>query len=173
LRGEGLAGLPERAAPHLTRRGSLAYYLAAWVCGSLFFLAGRYVLPGSGNMKTAPFFGEYFMTLIWGAPAVLAFALALRRILAAQRRRSTLVWCDAGGVLALLMGAATLPVKCADTDVRSGVCRFLDIVALGRAAQFPGFSGRQAVSLAFGGLATAFVLARVEKAFSADEAASS
>src|SRR5262249_44956482 len=62
LRSKGVAGLPERAAPHLTRGGSLAYYLAAWVCGSFFFIIGRYGgLGPADDAGPGRFLGSYFI----------------------------------------------------------------------------------------------------------------
>src|SRR5215469_17925078 len=82
LRCESLAGFSKHSAPNMTRRGSLAYYLAAWVCGC-FFMAltiwlGNEVHP-TVPRSVALLLVTYFFSLMFGAVTSLLFGFFLRR----------------------------------------------------------------------------------------------
>ncbi len=67
----------------MTRRGSLAYYLAAWVCGSFFFAAARFIAaPKSLDYLLTPdtrgFLAAVFFILAYGWLFTLGLALLLR-----------------------------------------------------------------------------------------------
>jgi hypothetical protein len=173
-----VARLPERPAPHLTRRGSLAYYLAAWVCGTFFFAAaqfigrppsGRFVPPASRN-----FLFQYFYDLATGWIAILFLAFLLRVLCRKLRWTAALAWILCGGVLTALIGAGMsfLP---GSWTARAEWLQFLkEIFELGGENGFK-VSGGRAVGAGvtvLAGMATAFVLFRVEKAFSAGYEAS-
>ena len=91
----------------MTRSGSLAYYLAAWICGCFFLAlavwahaaaAGRATLAGSSgasNLLTV-----YFFSLVFGFIDSIAGAFVLRRIAIAAHFRRAWQWFIAGAVLA-------------------------------------------------------------------------
>jgi len=70
------------------------------------------------------------------------------------------------------MGAVTLPMKCHEQGSAHNICQLLDVFALHRAAIFPWIFKREVFTSLFGAFATAFVLSRFEKAFSAAPEAS-
>ncbi len=94
----------------MTSRGSLAYYLAAWVCGS-FFMAFAFWVEVRWPVKTSPdavfrdvsFLGLCFFGLILGAVPSLLFGWILRRLLKLLRAENVWTWIAAGAVLALLV----------------------------------------------------------------------
>jgi hypothetical protein len=94
----------------MTRHGSLAYYLAAWVCGC-FFAAGAiwldiHVLRISSMQDVfnqVGFLAFYFFGLILGAVPSLLFAWGMRRLLKPFPASGVYVWAAAGGGLALLL----------------------------------------------------------------------
>ncbi len=84
----------------MTRRGSLAYYLAAWACGCLFMSLGVWFRGGRapGFEGASGFLFFYFLSLIFGAFAALLFAFVLRRMAVVLRCGRLWQW--------LLLGAA-------------------------------------------------------------------
>lgn len=95
----------------MTRRGSLAYYLAAWTCGCFFMSALVWLrdsagTPGAGTSNLAPplesamgLLFVCFYGLIFGAFASLIGAFLLRRIAAAFHWWQVWQWTLAGAVL--------------------------------------------------------------------------
>jgi hypothetical protein len=163
----------------MTRRGSLAYYLAAWVCGSFFFAAACFFsAPKSSDYGLTPdargFLAAIFFVLAFGWVFTLGFALLLRllaSLLPAGRARG---WTISGGVLALLpaLVIAFLPRSSMEGP---GWLRFLEeLSSLGGANGFrrPFHATVGAVSMMFAGMATAYVLYRVNRAFAGQESAS-
>ena len=154
----------------MTRRGSLAYYLAAWICGCFFMSALIWVKDLTAGasfelitMRSA--FGLLFFSfygLILGAAAALLGAFLLRRLMTLVHWEYAWQWALAGGALApILVGAlgawwrhATL------APVRAGP-RWLSLLAFG-----PSVVLEAGLWLAIpAGAATAFVLYRVHRAF--------
>jgi len=94
----------------MTRRGSLAYYLAAWVCGC-FFMAFVFWLevhwPSKASseavFRDVGFLGLCFFGLIFGAVPSLLFGLILRRLLWLLRADNVWIWIAVGAALALLL----------------------------------------------------------------------
>ncbi len=86
----------------MTRRGSLAYYLAAWVCGCFFMSAtiwlGSLWVPGTRSLSALLFI--YFLQLMYGALPSLLFGLVLRRAANLMRWRRTWHWLGAGAIIA-------------------------------------------------------------------------
>ncbi len=89
---------------HMTRRGSIAYYSAAIVCGCFFLvlaLAGvgerslRVTRPGISDL-----FLLYFLSLAYGSVALLLFAFLLRVIARRVRWISSMEWMVGGAILA-------------------------------------------------------------------------
>jgi hypothetical protein len=97
----------------MTRRGSLIYYLAAWVLGCFFMVLAVWCLdmilvPSPDLVREAT---EGFLTLIvygylFGAPTALLFGLLLRRIMLALKCKTPMHWAVAGAILAPLLVAA-------------------------------------------------------------------
>ena len=94
----------------MTSRGSLAYYLAAWVCGC-FFMASAFWLDihwpygrsSAAVFHDVGFLGLCFFGLILGAGPSLLFGWALRRLLRLLRAENIWIWMAAGAALALLL----------------------------------------------------------------------
>jgi len=93
----------------MTRRGSLAYYLAAWVCGCLFMSVGVWLPGGWESTHWTPsfkgafgFVGSYFLSLVFGAFMTLLFALVLRRLTAILNWERLWQWVLTGAALAPL-----------------------------------------------------------------------
>jgi hypothetical protein len=98
----------------MTRRGSLAYYFAAIVCGS-FFVALAYYARAAAESGLGPrwaynFLFAYFLALIAGFLPQLLNAFVLRRVMRALGWRGAWHWVAVGAVVgvALLWGVARL-----------------------------------------------------------------
>src|SRR5690242_1231041 len=104
LRRQGVAGVSENRAPHMTRRGTLAYYLAAWVIGC--FVAAFLQWTGealAGEIHTASILlTTYFFTLVFGAATILLFAFVLRRGMRMMRTHALWAWLLSGAILSVL-----------------------------------------------------------------------
>jgi hypothetical protein len=173
-----VARLSKHSTKDLTRRGSLAYYLAAWVCGTFFFVAahflgqpstGRYLPPASRS-----FLFQYFFDLVTGWFGIFLLGFLLRLLARKLRWSRALAWTLSGGVLTILLGAvlALLP---GSWITRAEWLQFLkEIFELGDENGFRPWGGRAiaAGAMILAGMATAFVLFRVEHAFSKQEDAS-
>ncbi len=152
----------------MTRRGSLVYYLAAWVCGCLFMsLAvwlphkweGDHWTPGFRGASGFLFF--YFLALIFGAFTALTFAFLLRRILTALRWRRTWQWMLMGAGLAELLVWSFFRLSRA-TPLRPPPLEFFLFLLLG---PFRGLREWPAWVNPLVGAATAFVLCHINKSF--------
>jgi hypothetical protein len=94
----------------MTSRGSLAYYLAAWVCGC-FFMALAFWLElqfsrGAslqGTFQSMSFLGFCFFGLIFGAVPSLLFGWMLRRLMKFFHMEAILLWLATGAALAFLL----------------------------------------------------------------------
>lgn len=151
----------------MTRRGSLVYYLAAWVCGCLFMSLAVW-LPGKwepthwapGFKGASGFLSFYFLGLIFGAFTVLLFAFLLRRLLTLLRWQRPWQWILAGAGLAeLLVWSLGALGRAQET---AGLPQVLVIFLLGglRTVRPPSIWVNSAV-----GAATAFVLYHIHRAF--------
>jgi hypothetical protein len=121
----------------MTRRGSLVYYLASWICGGFFltiamFLQQRARPEEMGIGPTgagAEILTTYFLVLIFGAFLSLLFAFLLRRIMVWLHADRLWQWAAAGVVLALPMTwAVRWASRAADTMDLQGVTRQLAVV---------------------------------------------
>jgi hypothetical protein len=89
----------------MTRRGTLAYYLAAWVIGCFIFSvllwigAARSGAPAGASTLLA----TYFLALIFGAVDMLFFAFLLRRVMRWWGTHNISRWVVAGAGLAFLL----------------------------------------------------------------------
>ena len=94
----------------MTSRGSLAYYLAGWVCGCFFMALGfwfelQFSLSASlqGTFQNVSFLGFCFFGLIFGAVPSLMFGWTLRRLMKFFHRGGIWLWIAAGAVLAFAL----------------------------------------------------------------------
>jgi hypothetical protein len=99
----------------MTRRGSLAYYLASWVCGCFFMTVSFVGSPKPSEFPPHLILGLiylYFLALIFGAFTSLLFGFLLRRIAGGFRLARAWQWILAGAILApilvWLLGSITL-----------------------------------------------------------------
>lgn len=97
----------------MSRRGSAAYYLAAWICGGTFASAAIWVRSHSptsftlaGSPAGAGFFFFCFVGLILGFLPALLEALLLRLMAQAFHMRGTLAWAVAAAIVAVGANAA-------------------------------------------------------------------
>jgi hypothetical protein len=94
----------------MTRHGSLAYYLAAWICGCSIMALGFWVdvhwlrRPSSPEeFADAGFLALSFFGLILGAVPAVMFAWLLRRLMRIFAVEQFWLWITAGAGLALLL----------------------------------------------------------------------
>jgi hypothetical protein len=96
----------------MTRHGTLAYYLAAWVIGC-FVVSLPIFASGAGIgqvLRASMLLETYFFALIFGALDALLFAFLLRRSMRLCGTHALWIWVVAGGglafVLVLVLGKA-------------------------------------------------------------------
>jgi hypothetical protein len=95
----------------MTRRGSLVYYLASWICGGLFLTVAMYLQEqaspeGMGIGPTgagAAIITTYFLVLIFCAFLSVVFAFLLRLSMRWLRAESLWHWVLAGTILSMPM----------------------------------------------------------------------
>ena len=94
----------------MTSRGSLAYYLAAWVCGCsimafAFWMELQFSRRASlqGTFQGVSFLGFCFFGLFFGAVPSLLFAWILRRLLKLFHAEAFWIWIAAGATIALAL----------------------------------------------------------------------
>jgi hypothetical protein len=87
----------------MTRRGTLAYYLAAWVIGCfvLSVMAWAFAAPQEGVPLAAParLLILYFLSLAYGALDTLLFAFLLRRVMRLWGTHAIWLWILTGAAL--------------------------------------------------------------------------
>jgi hypothetical protein len=91
----------------MTRQGSLAYYLAAWICGCSFMALGFWANvhwlhggPSAQAFLDTGFLALCFLALITGAVPALLFGWLLRRLTRLFRVEQFWLWIVAGAALA-------------------------------------------------------------------------
>jgi hypothetical protein len=97
----------------MTRTGSLAYYLAAVVCGSFFFTLAQFVIgrANQGGVRdlASSFLFAFFLETIFGCVAQLLAAFALRRLASPLKWTEAWHWAVGGaGVFLLVLYALSL-----------------------------------------------------------------
>jgi hypothetical protein len=96
----------------MTRRGSLAYYLAAWVIGC--FVSSLLVWISDAQtgapVGVATLLAIYFVALFFGALDTLFFAFLLRRVMRWWRTRSVWIWLFTGAGLATGLMLLMIPM---------------------------------------------------------------
>jgi hypothetical protein len=93
----------------MTRRGSLVYYLASWICGGLFLTVAMYLQEraspeGMGigpSGAGAAIITTYFLVLVFCAFLSVVFAFLLRLCMEWLRAESVWQWALAGIILSL------------------------------------------------------------------------
>jgi hypothetical protein len=90
----------------MTRRGSLIYYLTAWICGCFFMSLTIWVhdmwgaaMRGAQMRQAFGLMFFYFYGLIFGAFATLFGAFLLRRVAAGLRCKTPLHWAIFGAII--------------------------------------------------------------------------
>jgi hypothetical protein len=91
----------------MTRRGTLAYYLAAWVIGCfvLSLMAWAFAAPQEGVPLAAParLLILYFLSLLYGAVDILLFAFLLRRVMRLWGTHNIALWAVNGAIVASVL----------------------------------------------------------------------
>ena len=157
----------------MTRRGSLIYYLTAWICGCFFMSLAIWTRdlwsvatgPSSRSREAFGVLFFYFYGLVFGALAVLIGAFLLRRIMALLKCKTPSHWAVAGAILApaLIGGLGAWGVH-AGTEQRIEP-RLLSFLLLG-----PTMVVQAGWWLAIpAGAATGFLLCRVQRAFGSQQ----
>jgi hypothetical protein len=152
----------------MTRRGSLAYYLAAWVCGCFFFALAVWLKnlakPATGFLSFGNPFGMmlfYFYGMILGVVAVLLFAILLRQVTASAKWRRAWQWILAGALLAPILNFILASFTRGSAISQDAMPLWLKLISLG-----PSLLMQAGLWLAIpAGAATAWVLYRVDRAF--------
>jgi hypothetical protein len=91
----------------MTRRGTLAYYLAAWVIGC--FVISLMVWLFAPAQEGAPLAAParllilYFLSLAYGAVDILLFAFLLRRSMRLAKTHNIAIWTVAGAILGAVL----------------------------------------------------------------------
>jgi len=153
----------------MTRRGSLAYYLSAWICGCFFMSLAVWIRDLFGASSHDAFssrsvFGLiffYFYGLVFGAIAALLGAFLLRRVMAALKCLTASHWAAIGAIVApVLIAILGILGKRIGTEGQ-GEFRVLRLITYGPMTVFE--AGWWLPTPA--GAATAYLLCRVQRAF--------
>lgn len=167
-----MAQLPEHHPADLNGRGIAAYYLAAWVCGSLLF-AALVVLDAAQTatyeeiVSAKYFFSVYFLALMFAAPLLLVYALALQVLARILRWQRSAPWMVSGAVLTFVLMITILLLARWPGEPLPWLSFLKDLFELG---------GRNGVRLSKGtelppllailaGAALAYLLFRIDSAF--------
>lgn len=149
----------------MTRRGTLAYYLAAWVIGC--FVVSVLLWFGealAGQIHAASFLlTTYFFSLIFGAVSMLIFAFLLRRWTRLIGSHAQWVWVLSGAVLGVLQVFLWIYTQGVLLSIHSGAIGAILFAAILNAAD--ALSGRNLWQAPMDGAITAFVLCLVDRAF--------
>lgn len=150
----------------MTRRGSLAYYLAAWVCGCFFMAATIWLsslwVPSVRSVSSLLFM--YFLELMNGAIPSLLFGFVLRRVAGGMHWSRAWHWLTGGAILAVIMTALLGYVGSWQTFQASGWRDWISGYLLSSSAVFMPPVWMSIIS-APAGAATAWVLFRIHCAF--------
>jgi hypothetical protein len=154
----------------MTKRGSLAYYMAAIVCGSFFFTLAQFLIgreSGSSSNWARDFLFAFFIGTIFGCiPQVLA-AFVLRRLAGPLRWTNAWHWA-VGGAGVYLLVLFVLGLLGAGFERVEGGWRFasLGLYLFGQATMSIHGGIWQALA---GGALTSLVLFSVHRAFGREE----
>lgn len=152
----------------MTRHGSLAYYLAAWVCGCLFMSSFVWVRAAIIRSPEIADLGAAFSFLIFnfyglmlGAPTALLVAFLLRRVADLARYQKSWQWMIVGSALSTALIAGFWFLDRINMTGRAMTSRVVGF--FGSGPQIVVNSGWWLALPA--GAATAWVLYRVQRAF--------
>jgi hypothetical protein len=153
----------------MTARGSVAYYLAAWVCGC-FFMSVTIWLGNELNPTESPtvsfFLYIYFLSLMFGAITALLFAFSLRRAAALLHWKGTWHWLIGGAILAPAL-TALLGSVASSQALRGSSWRAWIFIPLSGPYFISGSHYWTPLLAAPAGIGTAWVLSRIHRAFAA------
>jgi hypothetical protein len=154
----------------MTRRGSLAYYLAAWICGTVFMsicVWAREIFFGGGAEPNLPkqeamsLLFICFYGLLLGAVAAFVSAYLLRTFMKWFSWRGTLQWIVSGAIITTLVILALGYGGLAGSGEQLLKNTAMTFVSLGPAVVIS--AGWWLATPA--GAATAYVLHRIDRAF--------
>jgi hypothetical protein len=151
----------------MTRHGTLAYYLAAWVIGCFIVSLLVWVIAVASGQppRAATLLEMYFFALVFGAPDALLFAFVLRRIMRWWGTHSLWLWLVAGAgvgfALIMLLAEANTAWINWNAPVTGAIHFFLE--ALLAAPSALRYGGLWQVPIE--GAAMAAVLCLVDRAF--------
>lgn len=162
----------------MTRRGSIAYYSAAVVCGC-FFLVIALAGVGERSLRVSStgfsdLFLLYFLSIAYGSVSLLLFAFLLRVVARRVRWISSLEWMVGGAILACVLawGMNTMWTRWLGHQTLPGpVLAWL--VVFGGPVGLVGLSKgpiSATLAMALTGACTAWVLARIDHAFAQGDA---
>ena len=152
----------------MTRRGSLIYYLTAWICGCFFMSLAIWIrMMWTGPRVGWPMrqaFGLLFICfygLALGAFTALLFAFLVRRVAARLKCKTPLHWAIFGGILSpAIIGLLGAMGRHLEPESQPGV-RLVPLLLLG-----PGLVLEAGWWLSIpAGAATGYLLGRVQRAF--------
>ena len=159
----------------MTSRGSLAYYLAAWVCGSFFFSFARVLMQPTDEDFPRALLKSFFIMSALAWPALILFGLSLRLLTNVLSFQDAIRWTATGGVLAVFLGAVLLPLR---SKAAMTLPSWLSFQA--KLFNLSGFSDSSSgfgwkvntLATALAGMATTYILFRINRAFAHREDAS-
>ncbi len=159
----------------MTRHGTLAYYLAAWVIGSSSVAIMLWIISTWGAGGESPsasiFLRIDFLALIFGWPGAIAFAFLLRRVMHWWKTQAVWKWVLVGAWLALAPVLLLVPVYerfSRSMDFNPGSPGFLLALVIAG----PGLLSHSGLwQVPIEGAATAAVLCLVDRAFDRPEEA--
>lgn len=151
----------------MTRRGSIAYYLAAWVCGCFFMAAtiwlGNEILP-TVPRSVSLLLVTYFFSLMFGAVTSLLFGFFLRRAATGMRWSRAWHWLVGGAILAPAL-TAVLGAVASSPALQGSGWRVWIFLPLTGPYMINGSRVWMLLLTAPAGAATAWVLFRIHRAF--------
>jgi hypothetical protein len=148
----------------MTRQGSLAYYLAAWVCGCFFMSVTIWLenFSGPAQRSVSGLLFVYFLQLMNGALPAVLFGFLLRRAANRMHWSRALHWLICGAILAPALTALLSAIASSGTLPGSGRRNWIHLSLL--ASSVYAKPHGMAVLSAPAGAATAWVLFRIDRA---------
>lgn len=152
----------------MTRQGSLAYYLAAWVCGC-FFMSFT-IWFGNELRPTVPrsiplLFYIYFISLIFGAVMSLLFGFAIRYAASRMAWNRVWHWLAGGAVIAPVLTGLVGAISASQLLKGSSWRAWIFVPLMGPYLIAGGGGSWMLLLTSPAGAATAWVLFRVQRAF--------
>ncbi|HET6199499.1 MAG: hypothetical protein WBE21_03980 [Candidatus Acidiferrales bacterium] len=152
----------------MTRQGSLAYYLAAWVCGC-FFMSFT-IWFGNELRPTVPrsiplLFYIYFISLIFGAVMSLLFGFAIRYAASRMAWNRVWHWLAGGAVIAPVLTGLVGAISASQLLKGSSWRAWIFVPLMGPYLIAGGGRSWMLLLTSPAGAATAWVLFRVQRAF--------